>query len=177
MDYAFRQLFLPTDVRTSAYIQTSAFNGVNQNHVIKYAGKSGFPAGVVDAKVLRTAEVLLNRAETYYRSGNIKSALADLNLLKSNRITGYVSAVLSGQPLLDEILLQRRLELAFEGDRFWDLKRRNEPVNRSTFGDRADGTGMPAVFGNLPVGNFRFNIPIPQSELNFNTNLKQVPGY
>jgi starch-binding outer membrane protein, SusD/RagB family len=177
VDYAFRQLFLPTDVRTNTYIQTSLYNGVSQNHVVKFAGKSGFPAGVVDAKVLRTAEVLLNRAEAYYRSGNSPSALTDLNLLKTNRITGYVNATLTGQALLDEILLQRRLELAFEGDRFWDLKRRNEPVQRSTFGDKADGTGTPAVFTNLPAGNYKFNVPIPQSELNFNTNLKQVPGY
>jgi starch-binding outer membrane protein, SusD/RagB family len=177
VDYAFRQQFLPNDVRTNAYIQTSAYNGVMQNHVVKFAGKPGFPAGVLDAKVLRTAEVLLNRAEAYYRSGNIPLALADLNLLKTNRITGYVNVVLAGQPLLDEILLQRRLELAFEGDRFWDLKRRNEPIVRSTFGDKADGTGTSAVFGTLPVGNFRFNIPIPQLELNFNNNLKQVPGY
>jgi starch-binding outer membrane protein, SusD/RagB family len=177
VDYAFRQLFLPTDVRTATYIQTSPFNGINQSHVIKFAGKSGFPAGVLDAKVLRTAEVLLNRAEAYYRSGNIPMALADLNLLKTNRITGYVNATLTGQALLDEILLQRRLELAFEGDRFWDIKRRNEPVQRSTFGDRADGTGTPAVFRTLAAGDYRFNIPIPQLELNFNTNLKQVPGY
>jgi starch-binding outer membrane protein, SusD/RagB family len=180
VDFAFRQLFLPSDVRTNTYIQTSPFpsTGANQNHVIKFAGKPGFPAGVVDAKVLRTAEVLLNRAEAYYRNGNIPLALADLNLLKANRITGYVnSTTLTGQALLDEILLQRRLELAFEGDRFWDLKRRNEPVQRSSFGDKADGTGAPAVFTNLPAGNYRFNIPIPQLELNFNTNLKQVPGY
>jgi starch-binding outer membrane protein, SusD/RagB family len=177
VDYSFRQLFLPTDVRTNTYIRTSPFNGVDQHHVIKYAGKTGFPVGVVDAKVLRTAEVLLNRAEAYYRSGNVLAALADLNLLKTNRYTGYTNATLVGQALLDEILLQRRLELAFEGDRFWDLKRRNEPVQRSTFGDRADGSGTAAQFSTLAAGSYKFNIPIPQSEINFNTNLKQNPGY
>ena len=177
VDYAFRQLFLPADVRTSTYIQTSIYNGVNQNHVVKYAGKTSFPVGVLDAKVLRTAEVLLNRAEAHYRNSNQIAALADLNLLKSNRITGYINASLSGQALLDEILLQRRLELAFEGDRFWDLKRRNVPVQRSTFGDRADGTGTTYIFPTLAAGDFKFNFPIPQSEINFNKSLKQVPGY
>ena len=176
VDFALRQLFLATDVRTNTYIQTSPFSGVNQNHVIKYSGKAGFPVGVLDAKVLRTAEVLLNRAEAYYKNGNEPMALADLNLLKANRITGYVNVTLAGTALLDEIFLQRRLEMAFEGDRFWDLKRRNLPVQRSTFGDRADGTGTTYVFPSLVAGDYRFNFPIPQGEINFNTNLKQVFG-
>jgi starch-binding outer membrane protein, SusD/RagB family len=177
VDYTLRQLFTANDVRTASYIQTSPYLGLSQNHVVKYNGKTGFPAGVLDAKVLRTAEVLLNRAEAYYKSGNEPQALADLNLLKTNRITGYVNATLSGTALLDEILLQRRLELAFEGDRFWDLKRRNLPVLRSTFGDIADGTGATYVFPTLAAGDYRFSFPIPQSELNFNTNLTQVFGW
>jgi starch-binding outer membrane protein, SusD/RagB family len=177
VDYTFRQLFAANDVRTSSYIQTSPYLGVPQHHVIKYSGKPGFAAGVLDAKALRTAEVLLNRAEAYYRNGNEPSALADVNLLKSNRITGFVPVTLTGTALLDEIYLQRRLELAFEGDRFWDLKRRNLPVTRSTFGDNADGTGTTYVFPTLPAGDYRFSFPIPQSELNFNSNLKQVFGW
>jgi starch-binding outer membrane protein, SusD/RagB family len=180
VDYALRQLYLPNDVRTTTYFQTSPYNGVNQNHVIKYLGKAGFPAGVLDAKVLRTAEVLLNRAEAYYNLGGAANellALADLNLLKTNRLTGYVNATLSGTALIDEIQLQRRLEMAFEGERLWDLKRRNLPVLRSNFGDRADGTGTTYVFSTLPAGDYKFSFPFPQSELNFNTNLKQVFGW
>jgi len=178
VEYNFYNQFAANDVRKTAYIATSAFNGVNYNHVIKYAGRPGQPAGVVDAKVIRTAEVLLNRAEAYYRSGKEAEALADLVLLKSNRYTGYVAEVLAGQALLDEILRQRRLELAFEGDRFWDLKRLNLGVHRDgTKGDKADGTGTPYVFTTLEAGDYRFQLPYPQSELNFNTNFTQNPGY
>lgn len=178
VEYNFKQLFLPEDVRTAAYIQTSPFNGRNYNHVIKYAGRAGSPAGVVDGKVIRTAEVLLNRAEAYYRANNATDALADLVLLKTNRYTGYVPETLTGLPLLNEILAQRRLELAFEGDRFWDLKRRNQPVVRDgTKGDLADGTGFPYVFTNLPAGSYKFQLPYPVEEINFNTNLKQNPDY
>lgn len=172
------KMFVANDVRTPTYILTSLYNGVNYNHVVKYKGRPGQPAGVLDAKVIRTAEVLLNRMEAYYRSGNTGAALADLVLLKSNRYTGYVAEGLAGQVLLDEILKQRRLELAFEGDRFWDLKRRNAPVIRdATKGDKADGTGTPYVFTTLAAGDYRFQLPFPQSELNFNTNLIQNPGY
>lgn len=176
-----RQLFTSTDIRTTAYIETSSFNGVSYNHVIKYNSRpSPGVAGVVDAKVLRSAEVLLNRAEAYYRSGDEPKAKTDLKLLKSNRYSSYDPAAddaLSGQALLDEILLQRRLELAFEGDRFWDLKRRNLPVLRNaTEGEKADGTGTPYVFATLNAGDYRFQLPFPVEEINFNTNLKQNPG-
>lgn len=187
VEFNFKQLFTADDIRTSTYIATSPFNGKQYNNVIKYNGRSGDPAGVLDGKVLRTAEVLLNRAEAYYRSGNIASARADLILLKTNRYSSYNPAapptgngddLLAGQALLDEIYLQRRLELAFEGDRFWDLKRRNLPVVRDgTKGDVADGSGIPFVFTTLPAGDHKFQLPYPQEEINYNTNLKQNPGY
>jgi starch-binding outer membrane protein, SusD/RagB family len=189
VEYNFKQLYTPADIRTSTYIATSGFNGKQYNHVIKYNGRTnGDPAGVVDGKALRTAEVLLNRAEAYYKSGNTASARTDIILLKTNRYSSYNPAPvlsggngdvdLTGQPLLDEIYLQRRLELAFEGDRFWDLKRRNLPVVRDgTKGDIADGTGIPFVFTTLPVGDHRFQLPYPQEEINYNSNLKQNPGY
>jgi len=176
----FYQLFQANDIRKTAYTLQAVYNGTNYNHVVKYAGKSGFPLGVLDAKVLRSAEVLLNRAEAYARKGgaaNEALALADVLLLKSNRYTSYTNESLTGQTLLDEIYLQRRLELAFEGDRFFDLKRRNLPVIRSDKGDKADGTGTAATFKKLDAGDFKFNFPLPQSELNFNKNLVQVPGY
>lgn len=177
VDYDFRQLFLANDVRTDAYIRSGLFNGSTFNNVVKWEGKPGFPAGVLDAKVLRSAEVLLNRAESYYKNNNEVAALADLVLLKTNRYVGYVAEVLSGQALLDEIYLQRRLELAFEGDRFWDLKRRNLPVNRGNSGDKADGTGIQYLFKTLPAGDYRFNFPLPQSEISVNRNLTQNIGY
>ncbi len=177
-EFTFYNLYAANDVRKSTYFATSAYNGISQNHVIKYAGRTGQPAGVVDAKVIRTAEVLLNRAEAYFRSGDEVNALIDLNLLKANRYTGHVDVVLAGAALSDEILKERRLELAFEGDRFWDLKRRNLPVMRNaTTGEKADGTGTPAAFTTMPAGDKRFLLPYPQSELNFNKGFTQNPGY
>ncbi|MFP5079209.1 RagB/SusD family nutrient uptake outer membrane protein [Pedobacter sp. JCM 36344] len=181
VDYSFYQLFAANDIRKTTYIATSLYAGNNANHIIKYNGRPGLAAGVVDAKVIRTGEVLLNRMEANYRSGTISAAVADLVLLKSNRYTGYVSTLdlaLTGTSLLNEILLQRRLELAFEGDRFWNLKRLNLPVNRdAVHGERADGTGTPPVFPILAVGDKRFQLPYPQVELNFNKNLKQNKDY
>ncbi len=179
VDFNLRQLYTATDVRTSSYIQTSLFNGVNQNHVVKYRGRPGAVLGVLDYKAVRTAEVLLNRAESYQRSGNDVLALADLNLLKSNRYSPFTNIVgLTGAALLAEIIKERRLEMAFEGDRFWDLKRRNQPVTRdANVGDRADGTGVKYIFTSLPASDYRFQLPYPSTEINFNTGFKQNPGY
>ncbi|WP_298736663.1 RagB/SusD family nutrient uptake outer membrane protein [uncultured Chitinophaga sp.] len=180
VEYNFMQLFTDADIRKSTYIRTSPFSGNDYNNVIKYNGGAGKAQGVCDAKVLRTAEVLLNRAEAYYRSGNEPAALADLNLLKANRYTGFTDINLSGQALLDEILKERRLELAFEGDRFWDLKRRHQSIQRDgTKGDRADGSGIPYVATalTLDADDYRFQLPIPIVETNYNKNLVQNPGY
>lgn len=179
-DFDFFNSYAANDIRKSTYFETSAYNTVQQNHIIKYAGRTGQPAGVLDAKVIRTAEVLLNRAEARYRQtpSDVVGALSDLNLLKSNRYTGFVNVNLVGQALLDEILKERRFELAFEGDRFFDLKRRNLPVLRNpTKGERADGTGTPPVFTTLSASDFKFQLPFPQAELNFNKNFTQNPGY
>ncbi|MBO9634258.1 MAG: RagB/SusD family nutrient uptake outer membrane protein, partial [Chitinophagaceae bacterium] len=189
----FRQLFAANDIRTTTYLYTGIQAGKQFHHVIKYGGRASSilgtdpsgtnPVGVVDYKVIRTAEVLLNRAEAYYRAtpSNPAAALADLQALKKARYSGYLEsddAGLTGQLLLNEILLQRRLELAFEGDRFWDLKRRNQGIARSkTIGDLADGTGVPYIFTDLPAGDHRFQLPFPQREINFNTNIKQNPDY
>jgi hypothetical protein len=178
--YDFRQLYVSEDIRTTTYLQQNSFVGKSFNNVIKYNGRPGDPDGVVDGKVIRTAEVLLNRAEAYYRSSpsNPGAALADLVLLKTNRYKDYVPETLTGAALLNEIYLQRRLELAFEGDRFWDLKRRNLPVTRdAVHGDLADGGGIPFVFTTLPAGDFKFQLPYPVEEVNFNDNFFQNPGY
>lgn len=179
VEYNLRQAFTATDVRTSTYITTSPYNGVQQNHVVKYNGRPGGVLGVVDVKILRTAEVLLNRAEAYIRSNNPTSALADLNLLRAQRYTNYAPlANLTDAQILDEILKERRLELAFEGDRFFDLKRRNQAINRDgTKGDRADGTGTTYLFLNMAANDHRFQLPYPSGEINFNANFKQNPGY
>jgi hypothetical protein len=66
---------------------------------------------------------------------------------------------------------ERFKELPFEGHRFWDLKRRNLPVSR-------DAADAPTATGTtLPAGNFRFLLPIPNSEVQANPKIQQNPGY
>ncbi len=172
-------LYKDTDVRKNSYIKSnSLYNGQLSNVVIKYqnAGQ-GRPDNVVDVKYLRTAEVYLNVAEAAYRSGNTALALTTLNTLRQNRYTDYVAGTESGQALLDAILKERRLELAFETDRFYTLKRLGLPVERTDAGPYADGSGPKPNNLTLPATSNLWQWPIPQSQININADLKQNPGY
>lgn len=179
VDYAFYQMFSSTDVRRDAYIKTSSYNGVTYNNVWKYAGRLSGSANRIDLKLLRNGEIYLNRAEAYYNKGEEALALADLNQLRQNRYTNFdpTTATETGAALGAAIDLQRRLELAFEGQRFFDLKRKGLPVQRSSYGDYANGGGTPAPVLTLPANDNKFTLPVPQAERDLNPNLKQNPGY
>jgi starch-binding outer membrane protein, SusD/RagB family len=179
--YDLYQMYNDNDVRKTAYIQVSPYLGVNQYHVKKYFGRLTGNLNVVDAKILRVADVLLIRAEAYARLNRLAEALADLNKLKENRYVNYVPFVAGSQAdVLNEIWKERRLELAFEGDRFFDLKRRNLGIERNAnYGDKADGSGtkFPAFALSLPAGSEKLQLPFPQTEIDVNPNFVQNPGY
>lgn len=177
VDKALYDLYQDNDVRKDVYFETSAFAGVDYNHIVKYRGRLTGNANEVDAKVLRYEEVLLSKAEAQYNSGDQSGALSSLDELRAERYTGFTSPGETGQALADAIALERRLELAFEGVRFFDLKRKGLAITRSTFGDQADGTGFPAEFFTLTAGDHRFNMAIGQAEMAANTNMEQNPGY
>jgi hypothetical protein len=175
---SFADLYSATDIRKAAYIKTSAYNGKIQNHVIKYDGRlTGNPA-IVDIKVLRLEEVYLNMAEAQYRING--GGLAFLDAVRSQRYAPFVSGGETGAALLSAILRERRLEFAFEMDRFFTLKRLGLPMVRNAVeGDYADGTGtkVESTALTIPAGDFKWQLPIPQDQRDLNSNLQQNPGY
>ncbi|GEN74972.1 RagB/SusD family nutrient uptake outer membrane protein [Chryseobacterium hagamense] len=181
---SFYNLFTDNDIRKSAYMRRYTYvkgaSTLTANTVIKWAyntSDTAMPLNVVEVKYLRTAEVYLNVAESAYRAGNESTANTLLNNLKAQRYTGYVPVNLSGQSLLNEILLQRRLELAFEMDRFYTLKRLGLGLQRSGEGPSFDGTGVPASTQIIPANSFKWQWPIPQSSINKDPGLPQNDGY
>ncbi len=79
---------------------------------------------VSDALAMRKAEVYLNYAEACaMQSGKEQQANEALNTLRRQRIDGWQDATYAGQQLADEIMLERRKELCFEGQRWFDLRR------------------------------------------------------
>lgn len=177
-DFAFYSLYASNDVRKTAYFETSLFGGINYNHVKKwYSSTIATSLGNVDAKIIRASEVMLIKAEALAAQGQDGTALAALDAVRSQRYNGFTSGGETGQALKDAIQLERRLELAFEGSRFTDLKRFGLSVTRSNFGHLADGTGQSADELILPANNHKFNLPISVAELNLNPNMVQSPGY
>jgi len=177
-DFAFYSLYSTDDIRTTAYFETSEFEGNLYNHVLKwYSSTIATSLGNVDAKIIRASEVMLIKAEAYAAQNQDGPALAALDAVRSQRYNGFTSGGETGSALSEAIQLERRLELAFEGVRFTDLKRFGLGVERSSFGHLSDGTGVSADVLTLPAGDHRFNMPISISELNRNVNMVQSPGY
>lgn len=172
-----------TDIRKSSYIRTSAYTagGVSttRNHVIKYAVNTGdaTPLNVVEVKYLRTAEVYLNVAEAAFKTGNEVLANQMLNKLRENRYTDYAQLNLTGSDLWNKIMLERRLELAFENDRLFTLKRLGLPMQRTGEGANVDGTGVAALTQLVAASSYKWQWPIPQSAINLDKALPQNPGY
>lgn len=165
------------DIRFSTFFKDEpllAKAGRPSRLIRKYAGTTYTDPGenVADAKIFRTAEMYLIRAEAKAEKGDLAGAALDLFALQSARVTGAILPVLlSKEAAITAILDERFKELAYEGHRFWDLKRREQPVTRLA----TDAPNANAV--SLPAGNFRFLLPIPQSEVDANPLIQQNPGY
>lgn len=71
---------------------------------------------------IRLAEVYLNRAEAEYRLGGQDAAASkDISVVR-NRV-GLPDVNLTGAALFSQIRMERKLELAFEGQLYWDMRR------------------------------------------------------
>ncbi len=169
-------LYSPDDIRKEAFTFSGTSGSNEYNGIKKLFGRTGQANGEVDYKIFRVAEVHLNRAEAYFNLGNEPAARDALDQLRINRYTSPPSGE-SGPALRDAIRLERRLEFAFEYQRFFDLKRWNLSVNRTIAGDQSDGSGTPSDVLTLNAGSNKFQLPIAQESLDANPNLQQNPGY
>jgi hypothetical protein len=152
-------------------VRFGSIGRINQalQELCKFYGRNG-QTNLDNIPLIRTPEIILNRAEAQFYLGNENAARADLATIISNRYTNNgapvtVTVATSGTALINEILRQRRLELAFEGHRFFDMKRNGENFPRP---------------GGLPTTEYvdtRILAPIPQADINANPNLVQNAGY
>lgn len=111
---------------------------------------------------IRLADVMLMAAEAYARSGNDSNARNYLNQVRAR--VGLAAVTSSGSALLDAIYLERQLELATEGHRFFDLVRTDRASTE--LGDQGFTPNKNEV------------LPIPQNEIDITEgNLIQNPGY
>ena len=171
--YASKQiydLYSNTDVRKTVLIEGTTKLGNSAILVNKYPNAQNDDRDNI--KVMRLSEVYLIAAEASARLGNDTDAKMYLNTLMAQRDPSltYTS---SGSQLINDIITERRKELAFEGDRLFDLNRLMLPVVRE-----ANAGSLPADL-TIPFDDTRRIYPIPQDELQANPNLatEQNPGY
>lgn len=162
----------PADYRSNVYysqIQSSSDNQV-RNTVTKFKDNPAInQSGVVEIMPFRFSEVILNRMEAYYESGNEAGALNDLNALRIAR--GLGSVTLSGNTLRQAIRDERRKELAFEGHYWHDLKRWNLDMVR------VQEENCTSCTFTVPSSSNFWLLPVPVAETDVNPNITQAPGY
>lgn len=140
--------------------------------ITKFGYQDGDPT-LSSPVVLRWGEVLLNAAEAYARTGNDTKALELVNairtragipsngLFSSTNMHGYSSAV-------NVVMDERRLELAFEGHRMFDVYRNKQNMNRQYPGFQP--------WQIIPYTENHIQYPIPNAEWTV-SHIDQNPGY
>ncbi|AMM50099.1 hypothetical protein TH61_01395 [Rufibacter sp. DG15C] len=151
------------------FAETTVQQGTRRR-VIKYDDVVNGSDNVV---ILRLAEMYLIRAEANARLGAAGAppslqVISDINEIRNRAGLGSVVPT-SNAAALTEILLQRRLEFAFEGLRFMDLKR---------FGQTCAVLNFCPATATAPDNTFRNLWPLPFQQFETNPNLgAQNPGY
>ncbi len=178
------------DVRWQ-YINTSTpglKNGVNIYYIGKFSGQGGSPT-LSSPVMLRLSEVYLNRAEAYAKLGQNDAALADLNEIRTNRmivpdggnIDNYLYDAsrdsITDSNILDFVLKERRIELAFEAHRIFDILRNGQDLVRNYWGYHLDSyngiptgsePGLSASGVVIHASDPATVYPIPSSEISTN---------
>ncbi len=165
------------DLRKAASMRNSyvlSGNTVNHNYIIKYAG---VPAANLDNDnnwiILRYADVLLMYAEALNETGYVAdgTAFTCLNLVRTRAGLASKTSINANAALevADQAAFrlaveqERRVELAFEGHRWFDLVRTGRALT---------------VLAPLGMQADHVLFPVPQSQIDINPEvIKQNPGY
>lgn len=159
---------------------------VDETHnVIQYT------SGVQPFTVIRYAEVLLNRAEALYKTGKEGDANDIVNRIRDR--VGLPALSVDGEELMAAIRQERKVEFAFEGLWYWDLRRwgiahEKYPLGLSDYmvhgfkitkdeeGNFSyDYISVDDQKRNFPQRLYRF--PLPAAELNNNGSVNQFPEW
>jgi starch-binding outer membrane protein, SusD/RagB family len=165
-----KQLWDPTGTNTAFPIVAGGtrFPYMTRKFLLTNPGNSNG-----DLVFMRSAEMYLIEAEALARQGGQEVAARQaLFTLARQRDPNYVLSTNSGQSLIDEIMIQRRVELWGEGFRFYDLKRTNSPLNR-TGGNHNNTLAQKMT---EPAGTLNWQFLIPRLEIEYTLGVvKQNP--
>lgn len=154
------------DCRPKMWFDMNEYSTV---HLLKkdYDWTSGSATPV---NTVRISEAYLNRAEAYVQKGMTGEALADLNKLRRNRIMGYIDVESVPVNLLEEVRVERRLELCFDEHRWFDLRRYGMPSIEHRYRYRKND---PWVIYTLYEKDPLYTLPLPNEAIRNNVKLEQ----
>ena len=142
------------------------------NYAFMYKLRSGYN----NIYKCRLADIILIEAEAYAYTGNLAKAAELVNQIRARVGLAPLSGdkTSSQEAMIRAVIHERRLELAMEGERWYDLCRNGmvEEVMNAVY---ARDNGRLAQ--KKPFDANSYLLPIPQTALDQNANLVQNPGY
>ena len=166
MNLSLIHIYGTNDVRKNLFLQGTG----NATYCNKYPGRG--KVGLDNVKVIRLSEMYLIAAEAYAEMGDNTNAQKYLDFIRQRADLTAPATTETGDALKDLIQQERRKELAFEGQRLFDLTRRKKGVSRT---DCISGVCSKSY--DVIEERQKFVMPIPQRELDVNKSLIQNKGY
>lgn len=140
-----------------------------------YAFMHKCPTNASSTVLMRLGEIYLLHAEALAMNGDLAGATEYVNKIRTRAGIKTISVPSSQEAMIDAILKERRLELAFEGFRFFDLLRHGFDKAKTVHDamPQQDSYWQPR----FPLTEETVLMPIPQTALDNNPSLVQNPGY
>ncbi|MGB4415166.1 MAG: RagB/SusD family nutrient uptake outer membrane protein [Paludibacter sp.] len=124
---------------------------------------------------LRLADILLLKAEALVEQNKLPEAAAIVNTIRTRaKLANLTSDITSSkEKMADAVLNERRLELAFEGQRWFDLVRTGKVYDIMNTLNSRDSGRLPMK----TITEDKLILPIPQAQIDKNPSMVQNPGY
>ncbi|HSQ47371.1 MAG TPA: RagB/SusD family nutrient uptake outer membrane protein, partial [Lutibacter sp.] len=157
------------DFDGKTYKASYSLTGYNvKKFLIPLSVSSSYDNSPLNFPVLRYADVLLMKAEALNELGQGSQAEIPLNLVRNRAGLPNIASGMVQNSLRAAILHERRIELAFEGQRWFDLIR----VDNGQY-----GLNFIHSIGKTNASQKHLLFPVPQIERDRNPKLTQNPGY
>lgn len=127
--------------------------------------------GLNDFYVIRLPDIMLLKAEALVKANDLPGALAIVNAIRA-RVSLPAKAGATADAVNLIIANERRMELAFEGHRWFDLVRTGKAIEVMNAQTGGSGNNL-----NYNVQPHELIMPIPQNQIDLNPRLDQNAGY